>query len=419
MRNRGQNATYAADMTSLERNGLEDLQACLTIGVLRETAPGERRVALDPDVAGEFLRDGHRVLVERGAGEPAGWADAAYTAVGATLASAGEVIERADVLAAVRRPPDEVTSALRDGQGLVGLLDPLQNLDLMESLCRRGVTVAAFELLPRTLSRAQSMDALSSQSAAAGYRAAIVAAEAFGGFFPMMITAAGTARPARVLVIGAGVAGLQALSTARRLGAVVTGYDVRPASRGEVESVGASFATSSVAEGAGSGGYARAMTAEELAAQQQELTKLVAKFDVVITTAKVPGRRPPVLVPQEALASLARGSVCVDLACGPLGGNVFGSVDGQRIVDANGVTVIGSSDLAATIPAAASRMFAKNMHALVTTLIREGRLDPDLDDELQRNVVVCRAGEIVSPPIQQALARSESQSESQSEGVRS
>ncbi|NEN04582.1 NAD(P) transhydrogenase subunit alpha [Diaminobutyricibacter tongyongensis] len=419
----------------MERNGLEDLQACLTIGVLRETAPGERRVALDPDVAGEFLRDGHRVLIESGAGEQGGWTDAAYAAVGATSASRADVIERADVLAAVRRPPDDVTAALRDGQGLVGLLDPLQNLELMESLCRRGVTVAAFELLPRTLSRAQSMDALSSQSAAAGYRAAIVAAEAFGGFFPMMITAAGTARPARVLVIGAGVAGLQALSTARRLGAVVTGYDVRPASRGEVESVGASFATSSVAEGAGSGGYARAMTADELAAQQQELTQLVAKFDVVITTAKVPGRRPPVLVPQEALASLARGSVCVDLACGPLGGNVHGSVDGQRIVDSSGVTIIGSSDLAATIPTAASRMYAKNVHALVTTLTHEGRLDPDLDDELQRSVVVCRKGEIVSPSMRQAMAQSgppistpapsqsqsptESPSESQSEGVRS
>ncbi len=429
--------TYADHMTSLSLNPSGDLHAGLTIGVLRETAPGERRVALEPDVVAEFLREGQRVLVEHGAGEPAGWTDAAYSAAGATIASRDEVIRRADVLVAVRRPPAEVTSALRENQGLLGLLDPLQNLDLLETLCRRGVTVAAFELLPRTLSRAQSMDALSSQSAGAGYRAAIVAAEAFGGFFPMMITAAGTARPARVLVIGAGVAGLQALSTARRLGAVVTGYDVRPASRGEVESVGASFATSSVAAGAGSGGYARAMNADELAAQQHELTALVAKFDVVITTAKVPGRRPPVLVPQEALASLARGSVCVDLACGPLGGNVYGSVDGQRIVDSNGVTVIGSSDLASTIPAAASRMFAKNVHALLRTLIRDGRLDPDLSDELQRSVVVCHGGEIVSPPVRAAMGLADappsdappadappaaappSAAETQSEGVRS
>jgi NAD(P) transhydrogenase subunit alpha len=394
-------------MTSLERTGPDEVQADLTIGVLRETAPGERRVALEPDVAGEFVREGRHVLVERGAGQAAGWADSAYSAAGAEPVSRGEALERADVLAAVRRPPDDVISALHDGQTLLGLLDPLQNLPLMQSLCGRGVTVAAFELLPRTLSRAQSMDALSSQSAAAGYRAAIVAAEAFGGFFPMMITAAGTARPARVLVIGAGVAGLQALSTARRLGAVVTGYDVRPASRGEDESVGASFATSSVAEGAGSGGYARAMTPDELAAQQQELTQLVARFDVVITTAKVPGRRPPVLVPQEALASLARGSVCIDLACGPLGGNVHGSVDGERIVDANGVTVIGSNDLAATIPAAASRMYAKNVHALVAALTHDGRVEPDLDDELQRTVVVCHAGEIVSPLIRQRLDQSE------------
>jgi NAD(P) transhydrogenase subunit alpha len=394
-------------MTSLERNGLEEQQPGLTIGVLRETAPGERRVALDPDVAGEFLREGHRIVVERGAGEPAGWADSDYSASGATVTTRDEVIGSADILVAIRLPPDPVVSALRENQALVGLLDPLHTLDLMESLCRRRVTVAAFELLPRTLSRAQSMDALSSQSAAAGYRAAIVAADAFGGFFPMMITAAGTARPARVLVIGAGVAGLQALSTARRLGAVVTGYDVRPASRAEVESVGASFATSSVAAGAGSGGYARAMTADELATQQQELSQLITKSDVVITTAKVPGRRPPVLVPQETLESMARGSVCVDLACGPLGGNVHGSVDGQQIVTANGVVVIGSNDLAATIPAAASRMFAKNVHALVGALIRDGRLDPDLGDELQRNVVVCHAGEIVSPPIRSALESQE------------
>ena len=343
------------------------------------------------------------MLVESGAGEQAGWADTDFAAAGATIMPRSGVLDRADVLAAVRLPPAEVTSTLREGQSLVSLLDPLQNLDLIESLRSRRVTVAAFELLPRTLSRAQSMDALSSQSAAAGYRAAIVAAEAFGGFFPMMITAAGTARPARVLVIGAGVAGLQALSTARRLGAVVTGYDVRPASRGEVESVGAVFATSSVAQGAGSGGYARAMTTEELAAQQQELSQLITKSDVVITTAKVPGRRPPVLVPQETLASMARGSVCVDLACGPLGGNVHGSVDGRRLVEANGVTVIGSSDLAATIPTAASRMYAKNVHALVKTLIHGGRLLPDLTDELQRSVVVCHDGEIVSPAIRKAL----------------
>ncbi|WP_426516339.1 NAD(P) transhydrogenase subunit alpha [Diaminobutyricibacter sp. McL0618] len=405
-------------MTSLSPTPPGDPQAALTIGVLRETAAGENRVALDPDVAAEFLRDGRRVLIESGAGERAGWADADYSAAGATVAPRADVLDRLDVLAAVRRPHDEVTSALREGQGLVGMLDPFQNLDLLDGLCRRGVTVAAFELLPRTLSRSQSMDALSSQSAAAGYRAAIVAAEAFGGFFPMMITAAGTARPARILVIGAGVAGLQALSTARRLGAVVTGYDVRPASRGEVESVGASFATSSVAEGAGSGGYARAMTADELAAQQQELSQLITRFDVVITTAKVPGRRPPVLVPQETLESMARGSVCVDLASGPFGGNVHGSVDGRRIVTPNGVTVIGSSDLAMTIPTAASRMFAKNVHALIAALTHDGTFEPDLDDELQRTVVVCHDHEIVSAAIRKAMGLDESL-EARPEEVRS
>lgn len=375
----------------------------LTIGVLRETANRERRVAVDPDVVGEWARNGCRVLVESGAGLRASWSDADYEALGGTVIQRSDVLAAADVLAMVRQPDDETVASIRQGQLVVGMLDPLQNLELMSALCRRGATVAAFELLPRTLSRAQSMDALTSQSAAAGYRAAIVSAEAFGGFFPMMITAAGTARPARVLVIGAGVAGLQALSTARRLGAVVTGYDVRPASRQEVESVGASFATSTVAEGAATGGYARAMTSDELAIQQAELSRLVAGFDVVITTAKVPGRRPPMLVPQEALASLARGSVCVDLACSPQGGNVYGSIDGERITDQNGITVIGSSDLASSIPAAASRMFAKNVHAMVAALTRDGRLAIDLDDELQRAVLVCHDGAFVSPDVQRAF----------------
>lgn len=377
--------------------------ARLAIGVLSETLDREHRVAVDPDVVGEWARQGCRVLVESSAGLCAGWSDADYEAAGGTVIRRPDVLADANVLAMVR-PPDEKTMAtIRQGQLVVGMLDPLQNLALMTALCKRGATVAAFELLPRTLSRAQSMDALTSQSAAAGYRAAIVSAEAFGGFFPMMITAAGTARPARVLVIGAGVAGLQALSTARRLGAVVTGYDVRPASRQEVESVGARFATSTVAEGAATGGYARAMTSDELATQQAELASLVAGFDIVITTAKVPGRRPPMLVPQEALASLARGSVCVDLACSSQGGNVYGSIDGERTTDQNGITVIGSSDLASTIPTAASRMFAKNVHAMVAAFTRDGCLAIDLDDELQRAVLVCHGGAFVSPQMLRAL----------------
>ncbi|GIT78401.1 NAD(P) transhydrogenase subunit alpha [Leifsonia sp. LS1] len=374
-----------------------DVQAgpSLTIGVLAETSPGERRVALDPEVAASLTGKGFAVAVEAGAGAGAAFPDSQYSDAGARIAPREDVVT-ADIVATVRRPPDETIAALRSGQLLIGLLEPLQHLEMVRELCDRGVTAAAFELVPRLLSRAQSMDALSSQAAAAGYRAAIVAAEGFGGFFPMMITAAGTARPARVLVIGAGVAGLQALSTARRLGAVVTGYDVRPESRQEVESVGATFATSSVAEGTGSGGYARAMTVDELVAQQEELSALIGMSDVVITTAKVPGAKPPLLVPPTAIARLRPGSVCVDLAAGPAGGNVSGSVDGGRTITSSGVHVIGDGNLAASLPTSASSMYAKNVQALIATLTEAGRIAIDPSDELHRTVVVCHAGAIVN-----------------------
>ncbi|MFC5502547.1 NAD(P) transhydrogenase subunit alpha [Lysinimonas soli] len=373
-----------------------------TVGVVTETASGERRVALDPDAVARLM-PGARVLVEAGAGVAAGFPDEAYRAAGATVASRSEVVAASTVLAVVRCPDDALIASLRAGQLLLGLIDPFDNLDRIATLAKAGITVAAFELLPRTLSRAQSMDALTSQSSAAGYRAAIVAAEAFGRYFPMMITAAGTARPASVIVIGAGVAGLQAIGVAKRLGAVVTGYDVRPASRSEVESVGAAFLTSSVAEGAAQGGYARAMTAEELAAQQAELAERLVGFDVIITTAKVPGRPSPLLVSSETLAALKPGSVCVDLAAGARGGNVAGSVDGSRIVTGNGVTVVGAGQLAAELPTSASQMYARNVVALLSSLLHDGAVVIDPSDEVHANVVLCRDGEIVSAPIRKAL----------------
>jgi NAD(P) transhydrogenase subunit alpha len=374
-----------------------------SIGVLAETAAGENRVAIDPAVAAKLVTDGIPVVVEAGAGLRASFDDAAYVAAGATVASRAEVIARSEVVAVVRGVDAALASSLRSGQLLIGLLDPLSDSATMQSLATAGVTAVAFELLPRTVSRAQSMDALSSQASAAGYRAAIVAAAEFDRYLPMMITASGTAKPASVIVLGAGVAGLQAIGTAKRLGAVVTGYDVRPSSRTEVESVGGRFLTSSVAEGAGAGGYARALTPEEQVAQQEELSARLVGFDIIITTAKVPGRTPPLLVTDDTLAAMRRGSVCIDLAASDRGGNVAGSVDGERIVTAGGVVVIGAGNLASDLAAASSEMYARNVLAAVTSLTRDGAIAVDPDDEVHAGIVVCHDGEITSAPVRAAL----------------
>lgn len=368
----------------------------LVIGALRETAERERRVALDPEATAAFVSKGFSVLLEQGAGIASSFPDALYVNAGAAIASRDDVLARSDILAVVRPPDAALAAALRSGQLLVGLVEPLTTPDLMNDLAGRGVTVVAFELLPRTLSRAQSMDAMSSQASTAGYRAGILAAASFDRYFPMMITASGTARPAKVIVIGAGVAGLQAIGTAKRLGAVVTGYDVRPASRGEVESLGATFLTSSVAEGGAAGGYARAMTADEAVAQQDELQAHLVAFDIIITTAKVPGRTPPLLVTAATLAALAPGSVCLDLAATTQRGNVAGSVDGARTVTDGGVVVIGAGNLASDLATSSSHMYARNVLALVTSLVTDGALTIDLGDEIQRAVVVCHGGDLTS-----------------------
>jgi NAD(P) transhydrogenase subunit alpha len=378
------------------------LMTVATLGILRETAPRERRVALDPDAVARLVPR-YRVLIESGAGREAGFTDAAYVAAGAELSARDAVILGSTILAVVRSPDDDLLSRLRPAMLLLGLLEPLDDLARVTTLAKSGVTAAAFELLPRTLSRAQTMDALSSQASAAGYRAAITGADAFGAYFPMMTTAAGTARPASVIVIGAGVAGLQALGVAKRLGAVVTGYDVRPASRQEVESVGANFLTSSVAAGAAEGGYARPMTPDELVQQQQELEAHLVSFDVIITTAKVPGRPSPLLVSAATLAALRPGSVCVDLAAGPRGGNVEGSIDGQRIVTSNGVIIVGGGQLAGELPASASRMYARNVSALLAVLVVDGVVLIDPDDQVSASVIMCRDGQVVSPAVRVAM----------------
>jgi NAD(P) transhydrogenase subunit alpha len=370
--------------------------------VVKETAPGERRVALVPEGIGKLSAAGIEVLVERGAGDGAWFSDATYAQAGATVVDTAELYQQADVVLTVTKPDP---GRLRSGQAVIGMLAPLTDPSLPRALAAAGVTAISLDGLPRTLSRAQPMDALTSQANVAGYKAAIVAAEQFGRFFPMLITAAGTARPARVLVLGAGVAGLQAIGTARRLGAIVSGYDVRPASKQEVESLGATFVElTSVGSAAGEGGYARELTAEERQAQQDELTAHIARHDVVITTAQVPGRRPPLLVTEDAIKAMSSGSVLVDMGASALGGNVAGSRPDETIVTENGVTVVGAGGLASSVPTAASNAYSRNISALLLHMTTEGALAIDLNDEIQAGVVISHDGTIVHPALASEVA---------------
>jgi NAD(P) transhydrogenase subunit alpha len=332
--------------------------------------------------------------------------DESYSEAGASVVSADQ-LGSADAILMVGQPDAAQISRLRSGQALLGMLEPLADPALAASLAATGATAISLDLIPRTLSRAQPMDALSSQANIAGYKAALLAATAFGRFFPLLITAAGTARPAKVLVLGTGVAGLQAIGTARRLGAVVSAYDVRPETRTEVESLGASFIElTSVGPASGAGGYARALTDAERAAQQAELSDHIARHDVVITTAQVPGRRPPLLVTGEALKSMAPGSVLVDMGASALGGNVEGSVAGETIVSDNGVTIIGAGNLPATMAAAASAMYSRNISSLLLYLVKDGQLTIDLDDELVAGVVITHEGKVVHPALAAPKAES-------------
>jgi H+-translocating NAD(P) transhydrogenase subunit alpha len=371
--------------------------------VVKETAPGERRVALVPEAVTKLRAAGLEVLVEAGAGDGAWLSDDAFTEAGATIATRAEVDETADVIVMVGRPDDAAIASFRQGQAVFGMLAPLADPGFARRLAETGVTAVSLDLIPRTLPRAQQMDALSSQANIAGYKAAVLAADTFGRFFPLLITAAGTARPARVLVLGTGVAGLQAIGTARRLGAVVSAYDVRPETKTEVESLGATFIElTSVGSASGEGGYARALTEEERQAQQDELAGHIARHDVVITTAQVPGRRPPLLVTGDALKAMAAGSVVVDMGASALGGNVAGSQPGETVVTENGVTIVGAANLASTMPAAASAMYARNMSSLLLYLVKDGALAVDLSDDLQRGVVITYEGRVVHPALADA-----------------
>ncbi|MEP6852103.1 MAG: NAD(P) transhydrogenase subunit alpha [bacterium] len=369
--------------------------AGLRVGVVTEAADGERRVALTPDVVGRLTGAGLSVLVERGAGRSAWFGDDAYVAAGAAIVDAQRIDAEADVVLSVGPVP---VHRLRAGQTTIGLLGHLLNPQAMAELAGRGITAVSLDGLPRTLSRAQTMDALTSQANVAGYRAVLLATAHFDRFVPLLITAAGTSKPAAVLVLGAGVAGLQAIGTARRLGAVVSAYDVRPAARGEVASLGATFVElTSVATGAGEGGYARVLTSEEQAALQAELSAVIARHDIVITTAQVPGRRPPLMVGADAVAAMKPGSVVVDLAASALGGNVAGSKPGQTLVTDNGVTVIGAPNLPSALATSASAAYARNISALLLHLVRDGALAIDPADEVQAGVLIVHDGRVVHP----------------------
>ncbi|MBO0839313.1 MAG: NAD(P) transhydrogenase subunit alpha [Sciscionella sp.] len=360
------------------------------VGLAQEFTPGETRVALTPEVVAKLVKSGVDVLAQAGAGERAFFSDDAYADAGARLVSADELHAAADVLVGLHPPAADVP---RKGQAVLGLLQPFQNVDLINEWATRGVTVISLELLPRTLSRAQTMDALTSQANVTGYKAAVLAASSYGGYFPLLMTAAGTVKPARVLVLGAGVAGLQAIGTAKRLGAVVTGYDVRPETRDEITSLGAKFLELPAIEGSGGGGYARELTEDERKAQQDALDEQIAGFDIVITTAAVPGRRPPQLVTENALARMHPGAVLVDTAASDLGGNVAGSKPGETVLR-DGVTVIGASALATTMPTAASTAYARNVSAVLEYLIKDGALTIDTEDELQSAIVIAHGGQL-------------------------
>jgi H+-translocating NAD(P) transhydrogenase subunit alpha len=382
-------------------------ESAVTVCVVRETAPGEQRVALVPESVPVLARAGAHVLVESDAGAAACFPDWAYERAGARVVGRNEAVDEAGIVVGVGTPGPDLIGRLRSGQAVIGMLRPLVQPDLVAQLAGAGVTAISLDGLPRTVSRAQYMDALTSQANVAGYKAVLVAADHFGRIFPMLITAAGTSRPASVLVLGAGVAGLQAMGTARRLGAVVTGYDVRPETQDQVESVGARFLKlESVTSAAGEGGYARALTADEQSAQQTELAAQISRFDVVITTAQVPGRRPPLLVTAEAVKGMSVGAVLVDLAASSLGGNIEGSVADQTVLTENGVRIIGAGNLAAQVPTAASTAYSHNIVALLAELIRDGALRIDPTDEIQAGVVVTHQGMVIHPAVAALLAPS-------------
>jgi NAD(P) transhydrogenase subunit alpha len=376
----------------------------MIVGVPKETGAGERRVALVPAVVTDLTKAKLTVVVEAGAGIAAGYPDSAYEAKGARISQALDEVYAADVILRVRLQPSrsEDLSRLRRGQVVVGFMDPLGSPDGIRALAGTGATGFAVELVPR-ITRAQSMDALSSMATIAGYKAVILAADTLPQLFPMLMTAAGTIVAARVFVIGAGVAGLQAIATARRLGAVVEAYDVRPAVKEQVLSLGAKFVELPLAAGDAQdkGGYAKAMDEEFYRRQRETMARVVAQSDVVIATAAVPGRKAPVLITAAMVAGMKPGSVIVDLAA-EQGGNCELTSPGESVVR-DGVSVLGPVNIAASIPHHASQMYAKNVGNFIRQMVKDGALSIDTADEVLRETLVTQDGEVVSPKLREAL----------------
>ena len=380
----------------------------MIVGVPAETYPEERRVAQVPVTVPLLVKAGLDLLVEKGAGTSAGFPDAAYEEQGGRIASDRKLLSSVDALLYVRglgANPDAGRADLelmRSGQLVVGLLNPLGAPKAAQELADKGVTAFALELLPR-ISRAQPMDVLSSMATVAGYKAALMAAEALPRMFPMMITAAGTVTPARVFVVGAGVAGLQAIATSRRLGAVVQSYDVRPAVKEQVESLGARFLELELQteEAETAGGYARAMGDEFYSRQREMMAQVVAESDVVITTAAVPGGKAPVLITKEMVQGMRAGSVIVDLAAEG-GGNCELTQPGES-VEVSGVTILGPLNLPSTVPYHASQMYARNVAAFLQNLVKDGELRLDMEDQIIRDSLLSHQGEVVSPRVRELL----------------
>jgi H+-translocating NAD(P) transhydrogenase subunit alpha len=360
----------------------------MRVGVPRESAPGERRVALVPEVVSRLSSGGFEVVVEAGAGEAASFLDAAFEEAGARM---GSDPWDADAVVKVQSPTAEEAGRLREGQILIGFLQPLTDREGIERLAGRGVTAFAMESIPR-ITRAQPMDALSSQATVSGYKAALLAADRLPKFFPMLMTAAGTVAPAKALVLGAGVAGLQAIATARRLGAVVTGFDVRPVVREQIESLGANWLDLGIVGEETAGGYAQELSEEQQRQQQEELEARLPEFDVVITTALIPGRPAPRLIPAAAVAAMRPGSVIVDLAA-ETGGNCELTAPGE-VVEREGVTIVGLTNLPSTMPYHASQLYARNVAALLHHLAPEGEPVLDFEDEITAGACVTRKEEV-------------------------
>jgi len=376
----------------------------MKVGVAKETAAGERRVALVPETLGKLTAAGLEILVETGAGAGAAIPDQAYADAGATIVSTVELYGQSDAILRVQKPTASEISVMKAGQALLGLLQPLIDPQTVKALAEHGVTAISLDAIPRTLSRAQTMDALSSQANVGGYKAVLIAANEYGRYFPLLTTAAGTAKPANVLILGIGVAGLQAIGTARRLGAVVKAYDVRPETREQAESLGAQFVKlKTTIDATGSGGYARELTPEERAAQQAELNEVIGTMDIVITTAQVPGRKPPVLVTSDAVSRMKPGSVIIDMAASALGGNCELSQAGQTVTTPNGVAVISPDNLPATMPAGASAFYARNISALLLGMVKDGQLNLDFEDEVTKATVITKDGAVIAEPVKKLL----------------